>query len=269
MLSRKVLWMVRKDLMECLGNKFVLLPMLIVPLFVCVGMPALMIILGLSQGVFLVSGSQLIDRILPMYDIPAGFAAPAERLLFVFLNYTMMPFFFIIPIMVASIIAANSVAGEKERRSLETLLYSPLTNREFVLGKLLSAFIPSMVMSLLSFALYFAVSNGIYAAMRGMLVVRSPSWIPAMALLAPAVSLLALGASLIVSIKAKTFLEAQQASALVVLPCVLFMGAQIGGLVVISPLAVAIAGLVLLGVDYLVIQKVAPRFEREKLLACL
>jgi ABC-2 type transport system permease protein len=269
MRSRKIYWIVRKDLAECLGNRIVVIPMIILPLMLCVIMPAAMIVLGLSQGVLVMNGSQFIERILPLYNIPAIYADAMDRLLYVFLNYTMMPFFLIIPMMASSVIAANSVAGEKERKTLETLLYAPLSNREFVMGKLLSAFIPSMAMSLGAFLLYFAVANGLHLAMRGTIIVGSVSWIPALLLLVPAASLFGLGCSLIASIKARSYLEAQQASAIVVVPILALIGAQISGLLVMSPWAIVAAALVLFGIDYLVILRAAPRFERERLLSCL
>ena len=62
----------------------------------------------------------------------AAVSSVAEQISYIFLNYTFVPLFMIIPVMVASIIAANSVVGEKERKTLETLLYTPVTNREFL-----------------------------------------------------------------------------------------------------------------------------------------
>jgi ABC-type Na+ efflux pump permease subunit len=266
---RKVGWLVRKDLKEALGNKFVVLPMFILPLVLCVAIPVLLVYLGLELGAIASSGAQSLERLLPLYDIPGRLVDPVERMLYVFLNYTMMPFFIIIPIMLSGVIAANSVAGEKERKSLETLLYTPLSNREFVLGKLLSSFVPSMAVSLVSFLAYFAVSNGAWYALRGSFVLEAVSWIPALLVLSPAASLMALGATLLVSIKAKTFLEAQQSSALVVLPCIVFVAAQLGGLVVISPLAILAAGAVVLALDYVLIMRVAPRFDRERLISTI
>jgi ABC-type Na+ efflux pump permease subunit len=266
---RKVGYLVRKDLQETLGNKFVILPMVTLPLILCVGMPAFLVYFGLEQGVLASSGAQSLERLLPLYHIPARLADPVERMLYVFLNYTMMPFFIIIPIMLSGVIAANSVAGEKERRSLETLMYTPLSNKEFVLGKLLTSFLPSMAVTLLSFFAYFAVANGAWFAFRGSFVLNALSWLPALLLLCPAASLMALGATLLVSIKAKTFLEAQQSSSLIVLPCVVFVAAQLGGLVVISPMAIAAAGLALLAIDYVLILRVAPRFDRERLISTL
>jgi ABC-2 type transport system permease protein len=205
--SRRILWLVRKDIMECLGNKMVLLPMIILPL--------------------------------------------------------------IIPLMASVIIAAHSVAGEKEKQSLETLLYTPITNEEFVVGKLLSAFIPAVAVSLCSFVLCFATANSLYFALRGDFVVRSPAWIPAILLIDPAASLLGLAAAFMVSLKAKTYLEAQQVGAIVILPCIFLMGGQIGGIMVFSPLAAVIFGIVLLAADYVLIAKIGPRFERERVIASL
>jgi ABC-type Na+ efflux pump permease subunit len=255
--------------MECLGNKMVLLPMIVLPLILCAAMPAAVIVLGLGSGVFEMSGAEQIERILPLYDIPAGFTGTAERVFYVFLNYILMPIFLIIPLMVSVIIAAHSVAGEKEKQSLETLLYTPISNREFVLGKVLSAFLPAVAVSLGSFALYFLTANSLFFALRGRFVVSSPAWIPTLLVVFPAASLLGLGAAFLASLKSKTFMEAQQVGALVVLPCVLLVGGQLGGIVVISPAALWLSGLALLAADYLLLAKIGPKFDREKVIACL
>ena len=267
--SPKVMWLVRKDIQECLGNRMVLVPMFLLPLLLCVAMPALLILLGLGSGLSRMNGADQIERILPLYPIPEAFTEPVERVLYVFLNYTIMPLFLIIPLMVSVIIAAHSVAGEKEKQSLETLLYTPLSNKEFVLGKVLSAFFPAVALSLASFILFFITANSLYFAMRGELVVRAAAWIPVLLLIDPVASLLGLGAAFLVSLKAKTYMEAQQVGALVVLPCVLLIGGQIGGIIVFSPLAVCVFGLVLVIADYILIAKIGPAFDRERVIACL
>ena len=47
------------------------------------------------------------------------------------------------PITVALVLALESFVGEKERRSLEPLLSSPLTDFQIYFGKLLAALIPA------------------------------------------------------------------------------------------------------------------------------
>ncbi|MHA1904168.1 MAG: ABC transporter permease subunit [Candidatus Thorarchaeota archaeon] len=56
---------------------------------------------------------------------------------------TVLAMFAIIP---AGMISANALVGEKEQRTLEPLLATPLTDRELLLGKTLSSFIPCMIL---------------------------------------------------------------------------------------------------------------------------
>ena len=46
------------------------------------------------------------------------------------LNFILPVFFLIIPIMTASIMAASSFVGEKEKHTLETLLYCPMSVKQ-------------------------------------------------------------------------------------------------------------------------------------------
>jgi len=51
------------------------------------------------------------------------------------------------PITVALVLALESFVGEKERRSLEPLLNSPLSDAQIYLGKLMAALIPPLLAS--------------------------------------------------------------------------------------------------------------------------
>ncbi|MBI5668722.1 MAG: stage II sporulation protein M [Chloroflexi bacterium] len=58
------------------------------------------------------------------------------------------------PISISLVIALETFVGEKERRSLEPLLSTPLTNTELYIGKTLSAMIPPLVSSFGGMAVY-------------------------------------------------------------------------------------------------------------------
>jgi uncharacterized membrane protein SpoIIM required for sporulation len=58
------------------------------------------------------------------------------------------------PITVALVLALESFVGEKERRSLEPLLSSPLSDFQIFFGKLLAALIPALLASYLGMILY-------------------------------------------------------------------------------------------------------------------
>lgn len=263
---RRIRAIARKDLREVTASSSVTVPMAAVPLILCIALPAVILLIALEGGADALGNMGAIAKLVDRYPIPAAIAAPVDRLLYVFLNYSFLPFFMIIPVLVSSIIAANSVVGEKERGTLETLLYTPVTNKELIFAKLLSSFVPAIIVTAGGFLGYFAVSNGVYWAYRGALIVRSIIWIPALLLLAPAVSLLGLSAALLVSLKAKTFMEAQQMSALVVVPFVVLLYAQIGGLLVLGPLLVVLLGIAALGASYVIYGRIGPRFSREQIL---
>lgn len=63
----------------------------------------------------------------------------------------MIPFLLMIvgffPISISLVIALETFVGEKERRSLEPLLSTPLTNTELYIGKTLSAMLPPLISS--------------------------------------------------------------------------------------------------------------------------
>jgi uncharacterized membrane protein SpoIIM required for sporulation/ABC-type transport system involved in multi-copper enzyme maturation permease subunit len=60
------------------------------------------------------------------------------------------------PISISLVIALETFVGEKERRSLEPLLSTPLTNTELYIGKTLAAMIPPLVSSYGGMAVYLS-----------------------------------------------------------------------------------------------------------------
>jgi uncharacterized membrane protein SpoIIM required for sporulation/ABC-type transport system involved in multi-copper enzyme maturation permease subunit len=60
------------------------------------------------------------------------------------------------PISISLVIALETFVGEKERRSLEPLLSTPLTNTELYIGKTLSAMIPPLLSSFGGMAVYLS-----------------------------------------------------------------------------------------------------------------
>ncbi len=71
------------------------------------------------------------------------------------------------PISISLVIALETFVGEKERRSLEPLLSTPLTNTELYMGKTLAAMIPPLLASYLGIAVYI-----------GSLVLGKQQWRP-------------------------------------------------------------------------------------------
>lgn len=257
---------IRKDLKEVAGMKMVVLPMIVVPLLLCIIMPAAISIAVFTYGIKFISNVEMMEQIIPLYTIPEVFSTIPLQIQYIFLNYTFLPLFMVIPVMISSIITANSIVGEKERNTLETLLYTPITQREFIAAKLLGAFLPGFLLTLAGFLLYFAVVNGISFYYINDFMVRSPMWLVGIFITAPALSLLGLTVTLLVSLRAHTYLEAQQMSAMVVVPLVLLIVLQISGVITFHTGYALLFSLAVLLIDWLAMSRLLPRFKRETIL---
>ncbi len=58
-----------------------------------------------------------------------------QMMIVLILGYMFAPMFLIMPLMIASIIGADSIVGEKERKTLEALLYTPATDPRTLSGE--------------------------------------------------------------------------------------------------------------------------------------
>lgn len=267
--KRRIYAVVKKDIKELWASKMALLPIIVVPILLCIILPVALVIVFLSIDTSVMNGIQMIERLFSFYRIPAGFTDLPAKLLYVFFNYSYLPFFMIVPLMMSSVMAANAIVGEKERKTLEILLYTPITNRELLAAKLLGSFLPAFFLSILSFTGYFIFTNLVFGLFRGMLLVSSWIWFPGILLVSPSVSALGLSMTLLVSVKAKTFMEAQQTSGIVVIPFVALIYAQIGGGLALKPWYLPIFAAALFLVSYVIVSKIGPRFSREKILATM
>lgn len=95
-------------------------------------------------------GTQSFFRVI---DETGGEGANAADITRVFLPLMPMIVGFF-PISISLVIALESFVGEKERRSLEPLLSTPLTNLELYIGKVLAAVIPPLSASYLGVTIY-------------------------------------------------------------------------------------------------------------------
>src|SRR5256885_2711952 len=133
-----------KDLTAVRRSKAVVLPMLIVPFLLLVVLP---LIIG-----FIARSQENIDITRFLDSVPGDLAKPILRLpvrqqLVVLVNgYLLAPLFLIVPLMVSAVLAADAFAGEKERKTLESLLHRPMTDREIFVAKLLMAYVPAVLL---------------------------------------------------------------------------------------------------------------------------
>lgn len=160
---RPALIITRREVRDQFRDWRILLPILALTLF----FPGLMNFAA-SEAVSFVEryGAPIIgDRLIPFLLMVVGF----------------------FPISVSLVIALESFVGEKERRSIEPLLSSPLTDLQLYLGKLLAVMLPPLLASYLGIAVYL---NGVY---------RQVGWSPDPVLLVQVVALTTVQSLLMVS----------------------------------------------------------------------
>jgi ABC-type Na+ efflux pump permease subunit len=167
-------WLVfKKDWTEIKRNWQVLLPIIIVPIIFSVVLPVL--VLGISGTPIEANQSGDFDTligILPM-DVQAQLADfnPTQIMVYIMVLYFFAPFFLIIPIMASSVLGSDSFAGERERKTIEALLATPLSDSELFMGKVLVSFIPAMLVTFVSFGIYTVLVDALtYSMFNGMLL---------------------------------------------------------------------------------------------------
>lgn len=182
------------------------------------------------------------------------------------LNSILPAFFLVIPVMASSITAASAFVGEKERHTLETLLYCPLTLRQIFQAKVLASFLVSMVVSLLSFAAMFLVVEGEVFFLAGQALRPSVNWLAVLLLVSPAVSLIAVTLIVRGSAKAQSVEESQQAAVFLILPLLPLVVGQFAGLFLMSFWLLLGLGLLCGALAWILLRKSMGRFTYERLL---
>ena len=171
----------------------------------------------------------------------------------------------LIPVLVPSILAAYAVVGEREQGTLESVLTTPISRVEFLLGKAAAIFLPAIVVSYLMFGIFVAITQFAAAAPVAAAVLHAPQ-LPAALVFIPLLAGWTIWVGLAISARTSDTRVAQQLGTLASLPPVAV--AALMSFNVISAtftVAVAVAG-GLLVIDGLACFAVARLFDRERLI---
>jgi ABC-type Na+ efflux pump permease subunit len=270
--TRAILAIVRKDLKVAIQNKGVLLPIIIVPLVLFVLLP---IGAGFAPGMVNVGGQSMNDMDELLSRMPSGLLrelapyTPDQQVIVFFLVYMLAPMFLILPLMVSSVIAADSFAGEKERKTLEALLYTPTSDRELFTAKLLGAWIAAIAVALIGFVIYSITVNASAWPTIGRIFFPNWMWIALIFWVTPAVAGLGLVVMVFVSVRAQGFQDAYQMGGMVVLPVLLLVFGQISGVMYFSVgLVIAVGALIWL-IDAVLLYFAGKSFRRGELMTRL
>jgi ABC-2 type transport system permease protein len=178
---------------------------------------------------------------------------------------TFLIFMMITPVAGAMSIAASSVVGEKQARTLEPILATPISTLELLAAKVLGALVPALAMAIGTFAIYIAgvaaaAGPGVYR------ILLAPRSLALVFVLAPLASLAALQLAVCVSSRVNDTRSAQQIGSLVILPIVALMVAQLMGAVQLTAAVTAAVAFALVILNAGLLWLAAALFARESIL---
>jgi ABC-2 type transport system permease protein len=215
-MRRSIVWeIVRKDLAELRGNRYVWSSIFVLPVFLLLDATITATSTGSNSGTGLLIGSSLL---------------------------------LLTPALISVVIAAPGIVQEKTNKSLEPLLATPISDTELLWGKAVAPLIPALAANYLSFTAFILVIDS-FATSAG----RAPP-LPDVAVLfdmlvaGTLLGFLATFTTLIISSRMKDVRTAQQFSMLVVLPVFVVLVAVIAFVGDTPPALIAIAGILLFAV---------------------
>jgi ABC-2 type transport system permease protein len=262
---KKIWVLVHKEWSEVFKNKIVLFSVGFMPLIFCI------IPLGIlysMQGVSASDVSGLEAELGAAFDNLRALCGPLVDLdctQFLILQQFMV-LFLMMPAIIPVTIASYSIVGEKNTRTLEPLLATPITTGQLLAGKALAAAIPAVIASLASF-LIFAGGTALLAASPAVaLQLFSPLWLVGIFVVGPLLSLAGVSLAVMISSRVNDPRAAEQLAVLVILPILALILGQLAGVVVINQgLLLIIAGALVL-VDAALLFFATRLFQRESIL---
>jgi len=206
----------------------------------------------------------LLFIILPLIQVFDAYAHVDSTNLNLHVGLSML-YMLVIPSFMPSTLAAYSVVGEREQGTLEPVLITPIRSEEFLIGKALAAFVPTVVIAYVVFGIFLAaaalfahpaIASAIYAGTHVLIQV----------LFTPLLAGWGIWVGIAVSARSTDVRVAQQLSVLGSLPLLAILALiSLNVITVSATLAIGLAA-ALLAIDALGWRAVAAMFDRERLI---
>lgn len=260
-MNRAMYAVMKKDFRGIISNRRLFLELLIVPLILTIVLPSIFVV----AIHFAPDDPDILKmlELLPQGSRTGGVEMAVTGLI---LNYILPVFFLMIPIMTASIMAASSFVGEKEKHTLETLLYCPLSVKQIFQAKVLASFLFSMMVALISFAAMMIVLEMEAFFIMDRLIMPAAGWIVILCLLSPSISLITVTLIVRGSAKAQSVEESQQGAVFLIVPLILLVAGQFAGVMLLNVWILLGLGVLCALLAWVLLQKSVGRFTYEMLL---
>ena len=252
----------KKELLDLSRNRAALLPVVVVAL-ISLALPfTVVVIVPAITGQSLGDDTDLV-KVSLVAGIHSELSTDGRIQLFLFEQFLLV--FLLMPITGAMALAAHAVVGEKQARTLEPLLATPITTFELLVAKVLGALVPTLAISTAALVAYFGcvalfAEPGVAGAM---ISIRTALLV---ALVGPAAALVSLQAAIVISSRVNDARTAQQFGVLIISPLTAVFVAQFMGAFWLSATAIGFLGLGLFGAWILLTLVSVTLFQREAIL---
>ncbi|HET9085337.1 MAG TPA: ABC transporter permease [Candidatus Limnocylindrales bacterium] len=258
-MRRSIVWTVlQREWFETVRNRLLMSTILIPPILLTVAPILLSAAVGASS-----LPPELEQQVLAQRPEWASFT-PGE-LAGAFAVQQFLVFFLLMPAYIPLSIATFSIIGEKQARSLEPVLASPIRTQELLAGKAVAALVPGVLAGWVTYAIFVVLASLTYGpALFG--VVTDPSWLAGVFLLGPAVGLSSVVAGVIVSARVNDPRVAQQIGGVVIVPVIALVLLQATGTLLVGAVGYTLLAIIVLIVSIVGLRVGVRLFDREAIL---
>jgi ABC-type Na+ efflux pump permease subunit len=253
-----VFGVVRRELLEIVRNR-TLLAVIVIPPVLVIALPIIFAASRESKGL----PDQIVANLIAARPDWAGLTP--RQLANAFGLQQSMFIFLVMPASVPLAIASYSIVGEKQTRSLEAVIATPISTEELLAGKTIAAIIPALLTVWLAYVVLIGV---VVVAMGAALtrVIIDPTWFATVFALGPAIGLVSVVIGIAVSSRVNDPRAVQQVGTVILLPIILLMVVQLqsGQLLATKDYLLAAAGVAVVAVIGL--RLTARLFGRETIL---
>ena len=258
--------LIRKELREFRMNPGALTPLGVI-LFMTTFLPLLLLVIIPGVTNERLSDDEEIRELVEMLaeTQPAMAALPVEAAAQAFLLQQFLFFFLVGPTIGAVSLAAYSVVGEKQQKTLEPLLTTPLRTSELLVAKAFASLLPALVVQALGAVIFMTLVAvlGAPGVARPLLTVRTALLL---GVVGPLTALTAMQMAIAISSRVSDPRSAQQIAVVVVFPAVALLVGQITGAFIIGTGLLLLAAVLLLIMWLLVARFSVALFDRETIL---
>jgi len=266
----KRIWaLTTKDLREFTKSKFVMAAIIGIPLMFAVFFPLAILIPMTNVAGVDIPGDQVEGLVADLIAQTVSNWDTLDNLgkTMVMVAYVLFITVLLLPIIIPAVTASETVVGEKERKTIEAILASPIKESEIVIAKILSSVLPSFIGTSAAAIGYMVITDIVLYKLLGFVLFPNFLSIVFVFIFGPLFSTISVELMIMVSTKVKSVRDSYQIGSLVVLPLILLIGGEMI-LFLFNSYAALFGGVGVMVVLILILYKIAVSiFNRENVIA--